>query len=166
MAIFGSVSTVRAQCAGLRYFDAAFAYLDELARTGSESRRRLEALAAGESARVELAGGMYAMEQVYLTKARPDGFFESHRKYIDIQVVVSGEELMEVAEIGLLPVRVGYDADKDVILYSDFGAASVLRFRAGEAGVYFPVDGHMPGLRAGPDARLVRKTVVKVPMPA
>jgi len=166
MAIFGSLPTVRAQCAQFGYFDAAFAYLDELARPGSEARQRLEALAVGGSARVELAGGMYAMEQVYLTKARPDGFFESHRKYIDMQVVLVGEELMEVAEISRLPVRVDYDAGKDVILYADFAAASLLRFRAGEAGVYFPVDGHMPGLRAGAEGQLVRKTVVKVPVPA
>lgn len=166
MAIFGSLPTVRAQCAGFSNFDAAFAYLDELARAGSEARRRLEALAPGESARIELAGGMYAMEQVYQTKARPDGFFESHRRFIDVQVVLAGEELMEVAEIGRLPVRVDYDETKDVILYRDFAGASVLRFQAGEAGVYFPVDGHMPGLRSGAEPRLVRKTVVKVPVPA
>jgi YhcH/YjgK/YiaL family protein len=166
MAIFGSLSTLRAQCSGFNYFNPAFVYLDELTRPGSAARNRLEAMAAGTSARIELTGGMFAMEQVYLTKARADGFFESHRKYIDVQVVLVGEELMEVADIGRLPVRVGYDAEKDVILYRDFTGASVLRFQAGEAGVYFPVDGHMPGLSAGAAAQLVRKTVIKVPVPA
>ena len=166
MAIFGSLSTVRAQCRGLAYFDPAFAYLDELATPGSPARRRLEALAAGESGRVELAGGMYAIEQVYRSKPRAEGFFESHRKFIDIQVVLVGEEIMEVAEIGHLPVKAPFDADKDVIIYGDFPGASVLRFRAGEAGVYFPADGHMPGLMGAGGAQLVRKTVVKVPVPA
>lgn len=166
MAIFGSLSTIRAQCGGFDYFNPAFVYLDELTRMGSVARNRLEAMAAGTSARIELTGGMFAMEQVYLTKARADGCFESHRKYIDVQVVLTGEEVMEVAEIGRLPVRVGYDADKDVVLYHDFAGASVLRFQAGEAGVYFPVDGHMPCLHAGAEAQLIRKSVIKVPVPA
>lgn len=166
MAIFGSLSTVRAQCRGLAYFDPAFAYLDDLARPGSPARKRLEALAAGESGRVELADGMFAIEQVYRSKPRAEGFFESHRKYIDIQAVLAGEELMEVVAIGRLPVKVAYDADKDVIIYADYAGASVLRFQAGEAGVYFPDDGHMPGLMGAAGAQLVRKTVVKVPVPA
>ncbi|MBX3748685.1 MAG: YhcH/YjgK/YiaL family protein [Opitutaceae bacterium] len=166
MAIFGSLSTVRAQCRGLAYFDPAFAYLDELAKSGSPARKRLDALAAGESGRVELADGMFAIEQVYRSKPRAEGFFESHRKYIDIQVVLAGEELMEVAEIGHLPVKTPFDADRDVIIYGDFTGASVLRFRAGEAGVYFPADGHMPGLMGAGGPHLVRKTVVKVPVPA
>ncbi len=166
MAIFGSLSTVRAQCRGLAYFDPAFAYLDDLAKTGSPARKRLDALAAGESGRVELADGMFAIEQVYRSKPRAEGFFESHRKYIDIQVVLAGEELMEVAEIGHLPVKTPFDADRDVIIYGDFAGASVLRFRAGEAGVYFPADGHMPGLMGASGSQLVRKTVGKVPVPA
>ncbi len=166
MAIFGSIPTVRAQCAALRYFDPAFTYLDEVLRAGSEANRRLHALAAGESKRIELVGGMYAMEQVYETKARSAGLFESHRRFIDVQVVVVGEEIMEVAEIGLLPAKTAYDAEKDFLLYGDYAQASVLRFRAGEAAVYFPNDGHMPCLRAGADAVLVRKTVIKVPVPA
>jgi len=166
MAIFGSVSTVRAQCAALRYFDPAFAYIDEILRPGSEANQRLHALAAGGVNRVELGGEMYAMEQVYETKERTKGLFESHRRFIDVQVVVAGDEIMEVVEIGLLPPKTAYDAEKDFLLYGDFAAASVLRFRAGEAAVFFPKDGHMPSLRAGAAAQLVRKTVVKVPVPA
>jgi len=166
MAIFGSLSTIRAQCRGLSHFAPAFAYLDEIAQPGSTARRRLEALAVGETSRVELADGLFAMEQAYRSKPRAEGFFESHRKYIDIQVVLVGEELMEVAEIGHLPVKTPYDADRDVIIYADHAGASVLRFQAGEAGVYFPVDGHMPGLMGAGGAQVVRKTVVKVPVPA
>ena len=55
---------------------------------------------------------------------------------------------------------------KFALLYGDYAAASQLRFRAGEAAVFFPKDGHMPSLRAGATAQLVRKTVVKVPVPA
>jgi biofilm protein TabA len=165
MAIFGSLSTLRAQCAGLHYFDQAFAYIDTVIRPGPGAAR-IQALGAGESNRMELADGMFAIEQVYHTKARADGLFESHRRFIDIQVVLAGEEIMAVADIARLTVRTAYSEEKDAALYGDFAGASVLRFQAGEAAVFFPVDGHMPSVSSGPVAQLVRKTVVKVPVPA
>lgn len=45
----------------------------------------------------------------------------------------------------------------------DVPEASLLRLRAGEAAVYFPVDAHMPCLLVDKPA-IVRKTVVKVPV--
>jgi beta-galactosidase beta subunit len=108
----------------MEIFASTFTYLDEMFRPGSPAALRLAAAAAGATVKIELTGGAFALEQVYLTKARPEGFFESHRQYIDVQVVV-----------------------------------------AGEAAIFFPVDGHMPGLRPGGVAGLVRKTVIKVPVP-
>ena len=52
---------------------------------------------------------------------------------------------------------------KDLIFYRDVPEASLLRLRAGEAAVYFPVDAHMPCLLVDKPA-IVRKTVVKVPV--
>jgi YhcH/YjgK/YiaL family protein len=166
MALFGSVSTLRAQARGWDWSAAVFAYLDDLLRPGSEAHRRLQALAVGKSERIELPGGLFAIEQVYETKARADGFFESHRKYIDVQVVVAGEELMAVTDIARLPVKQGYDGERDVIIYGDYPAASSLRVVAGEAAIFFPVDGHMPSQRIGPVGQVVRKTVIKVPVTA
>lgn len=165
MAIFGPLSTVREQTARLPFLQPAFPYLEECFRPGSAAQQRLAALAAGTSHRVELTGGAFAIEQVYAAKARAEGFYESHRKYIDVQVLVAGEELMEVADISRLTVRQAYDAERDVIIYADFTAASVLRVRTGEAAVFFPEDGHMPSLQAERPS-LVRKTVVKIPVPS
>lgn len=164
MALTGSLATLRAQTARLEIFSAAFGYLDELFRAGSPAATRLRAAAVGANQRIELSGGTFALEQVYLAKARADGFFESHRKYIDVQVVVEGEETLELAEISRLPVRQAYDAERDVIIYADYAGASLLRLGAGEAAIFFPADGHMPGLRSGTVANLVRKTVIKVPV--
>ena len=150
----------------MEIFTATFGYLDELFRAGSPAAVRLRSAAAGVTQRIELAGGAFALEQVYQAKARADGFFESHRKYIDVQVVFEGEEAMELAEISRLTVKQAYDAERDVIIYADYTGASQLRLVAGEAAVFFPLDGHMPALRPGASANLVRKTVIKVPVPA
>ena len=162
MAIFGPLAVVKAQCPDHARFRRAFAYVDEMLQAGSAARRRIEALGAGSSEKIELAGEVFAIEQVYLSKPRPEGFFESHRKYIDVQVIVEGAELMEVEDISRLAVSQAYEAERDFIKYADTLAASILRMRAGDVVVFFPADGHMPSLQwRGP--ALVRKTVVKVP---
>lgn len=163
MAIFGSLATVREQLGGSSKFDAAFDYLEDCFHPGSAASLRLQQLAEGKSERVELAGGAFALEQVYQTKLRSDGFFESHRAFIDVQVVVSGEEFIEVNDIAGLQVKEDRTPAKDVIIYHMADSASVLRLRAGDAAVLYPVDGHMPSIAiAGPSA--VRKIVVKVPV--
>ena len=111
--------------------------------------------------RVELGGGMFAIDAAYLSKLRPEGFFETHRKYIDVQAVLEGEEAMEIADLQRLTLDVPYDAERDLIKYRDYADTSVLRAREGEVAVFFPVDGHMS--RAVTRPVLVRKTVVKVP---
>jgi biofilm protein TabA len=163
MAIFGSLPVVRAQTEGRKNFFPAITYLEEVLREGSEARQRILALTTGRCEKVELIDGIFAMEQSYESKERYDAF-ESHRSYIDIQLIVIGEELMEVADISKLPVTQPYDADRDVIIYGDYKLTSVLRVAAGEAAVYFPRDGHMPNLRVGANPVLIKKTVVKVPV--
>jgi biofilm protein TabA len=163
MAIFGTIKVVRDQTKGWPGFDQAFNYLDEVLKEGSEANLRVRAMAAGEVKRVELREGLYAMEQAYESKVRYDAF-ESHRKYIDIQVLVGGAELMEVADISRLPVSQPFDPERDVIIYGNHTATSVLRMSAGDAAVFRPEDAHMPNLRVGPEPSLVRKVVVKVPV--
>jgi YhcH/YjgK/YiaL family protein len=163
MAIFGSFSTVRMQVASDPRFAAAMIYVAEALKTGSPAAQRISGIAQGATEKTELSGGAFALEQVYLPRARPDGFFESHRNYIDVQVIVEGEELMEVQEIARLAVSQPYLPERDLIKYADSADAAVLRMRAGDVAIFFPEDGHMPSLRwRGPG--LVYKTVVKVPV--
>lgn len=163
MAVIGSLSTIKSQLIRHPSFDAAFAYLDDLAKPASDLHKRLAALVPGDSKRIELTHGVFALEQAYLTKARSAGKMESHRKYIDIQVVVAGMEIMLVNDISHLTVTENLTPGKDLIFYKDAPASSALRFVAGEAAVYFPADGHMPGL-AIDEPTLVRKVVLKVPV--
>jgi YhcH/YjgK/YiaL family protein len=164
MALFGSLATVRAQAPHTREFATAFSYLEDLLRPGSDAAVRLAAAARGDTHRVELSSGVFAIEQVYDTKPRAEGFFESHRKYIDVQVIFSGEELMEVIEVSRATVRQPYVAERDFIVYDDAADASALRLKSGDAAIFFPVDVHMPSLQLHAGPVLVRKSVVKVPV--
>lgn len=166
MALIGSIATVRAQVGSKENFAAAFAYLDDVFRADSPAAARMRALAVGVTERIELAGGAFALEQAYVTKPRTEGFFESHRKFIDVQVIVEGEERMELVDEARAAGKTPYQAERDLIVYEDPAGATVLALRAGDAAVFYPADVHMPGLRAKAEGGLVRKTVIKVPVPA
>ncbi|MEX2044808.1 MAG: YhcH/YjgK/YiaL family protein [Opitutus sp.] len=164
MALYGSLPAVRALAAGLPGFEIAFRYLEELLKAGSPIQARLRAVTSGESEKVDLGGGVFVIEQAYETRLRADGFFESHRKYVDIQAVLDGEETMEVADILRMTERQPYSAERDLIVYEDSSDASLLRVHAGQMAVFFPPDVHMPTLRIRSDPVLVRKAVLKVPV--
>lgn len=164
MALYGSLATLRAQAPHTDGLAAAFAYMDELLRPGSPVQQRVRAMADGDTQKIELGGGVFVIEQVYETKLRADGFFESHRKYIDVQAILEGEELMEVSDLARITVRQPYHADRDVIIYEDNPEASLLRVFPGQAAIFFPEDAHMPTLRIRTEPVRVRKCVVKVPV--
>jgi biofilm protein TabA len=164
MALFGTLASLRAQAPQHAGFAVAFDYVTELLQPGSTAHTRLRGIARGASQKIELSGGVFAVEQVYDTKPRAEGFFESHRKYIDVQIVAEGEELMEVVDVSRITVREPYVAERDLITYHDTDKAAALRLVAGEGAIFFPVDIHMPSLRLGSTAVLVRKSVVKVPV--
>jgi YhcH/YjgK/YiaL family protein len=110
--------------------------------------------------KIEIAGPRaFALVQDYSTKPVEQGFWESHRKHIDIQYVVSGVERIGVAPVETLRVTDPFDEGRDLIKYA--GDGDWITVREGQFTVFFPQDGHMPGVQAG-DAVPVRKVVVKV----
>ncbi len=161
--MFGPFPVLRTQTRSLDFLGAPFAYAAEMLVPASAGRQRLNALAAGTSHRHELTGGAFAMEQAYLTRTRPGSFFETHRKYIDLQVMIEGEEWMEVEDRSRLSITEPYSAERDVVIYADPATASRVRLRPGDAALYFPDDGHMGCLQVAAPV-LVRKVVVKIPV--
>jgi YhcH/YjgK/YiaL family protein len=143
-------------------FAAAFACVEECFRAGTPGHRLLHGLAAGQTERVELAGGAFALLQAYVTKPRAEARWETHRVYVDVQAVAEGEEFMETADAAALTLHEDLTPEKDVIFYQPYDAGSILRLATGSVAVYFPADGHRGGIAIQGPA-LVRKIVVKVP---
>src|SRR6478672_10269679 len=112
--------------------------------------------------RIEIAGpSIFAIVQDYQTKPVEQGFWESHRRHIDIQYVVSGAERIGHSPIDRLAVTDPFNDEKDLIKFA--GSGDWVTVREGQFTVFFPHDGHMPGIQiegAGPTP--VRKVVVKV----
>ncbi len=139
------------------------------AKLGKLLAKGLEALASGELARrepgrYELEGPkLYAIVQDYRTKSPADGRWEAHRKYVDIQFVARGVELLGRSDLATLVESTPYDPEKDIAFYT--GSGFHARLGAGSFAILWPEDAHMPQISLGEGGE-VRKVVVKVGYPS
>lgn len=84
----------------------------------------------------------YYNVQEYETKVNPAKHFESHCKYVDVQMLISGVENLQVADISRLQVEVPYDNDKDRILYYSSDNTASIVLRPGSVVILYPKDAH------------------------
>lgn len=87
---------------------------------------------------------------------------EAHRKYIDVQYICAGVEMMGWLPLALATGLSTYNPDKDVTK-GDVPAAELtpVQVRAGNAAIFYPEDAHAPKLAVGVPVP-VRKIVLKV----
>lgn len=161
MALWGTPEIIAQQLAHTPRFESAIAYLRAAFDPNSAIHARILAVPAGETRRVELSDGVFALEQVYQSKPKAEGRLEAHERHVDLQAIVAGEELIEVTSADGLVVTEEAFKDRDVCFFADATDVSVWRMRAGEVAVFFPADVHKPSLQISGPA-LVHKTVVKV----
>jgi YhcH/YjgK/YiaL family protein len=135
---------------GVRGLERAFEYL---------SRTDLASLPLG---RTDIEGDdVYVMMSEGETKPPEQVKFEAHRRYIDIQLVVRGQEAIGVAPVSALGTVEPYDPAKDIEFFAVPAISETLALHAGDFAVFAPGDGHRPSLHLdGP--HVSRKAVVKV----
>lgn len=114
-----------------------------------------------EVGRYELDCGCYAIVQDYETVPREEKRWEAHRKYIDVQFIAGGSELMGYAPCSALKSVEPYDDAKDIEWFE--GDGSFVPAEARTFVILYPHDAHMPGVADGSPGP-VRKVVVKVPV--
>lgn len=110
-----------------------------------------------------LSDKVYAIVQDYSSKLKSEAKFEAHRKYIDIQYVIKGEELMGVANTDDFTEAVAYDGEKDIVFLEPKSDCSqdFVKVSEKEFVIFTPNDAHMPSIAVcKPD--YVKKVVVKV----
>ena len=89
-------------------------------------------------------------------KSKEAAKLETHRDFIDIQIPLSGVEVMGYTPRTDLPEE-AYNAEKDITFYKGL-AKDYLTITPGMFAIFFPQDGHAPGVT--PDG--VKKVIVKV----
>ena len=108
----------------------------------------------------DIAEGVRAIISEYNSKNIADAVLEAHKKYIDIQYVISGEEQIGYTPLADQTPTIAYDADRDVVFFKE--EVSYTKLSTGMFSVYFPTDLHQPGVKTGSTPTLVKKCVIKV----
>ena len=130
-----------------KYFDEAFAFL---------KNHDLTKLAPGK---YPIDGdNVYATVTYDPTKDYDKSRWESHKKYIDLQYVISGEEKIGVAPASNLTVTESYSAENDIAHYD--GTGKIYDAKPGTFFLFFPGTAHCPNITTGgnkPDLKMVIK---------
>jgi len=101
---------------------------------------------------------IFALVQEYDTKEKIECKLESHFKYIDIQYIINGSELMGVTSLTNQVVINKNEVD-DIAFYK--GDPYLFRVEAGMFTIFFPDDLHMPCVKLNQISK-VKKVVIKV----
>jgi len=105
---------------------------------------------------------VYVNRDTYVARPLEECFFENHENYIDIQIVLKGQEVIGYTHITNpdLKVTTPYNIEKDVTKYNyDPKGAVFFTLEEGFALVYTE-DAHLAKCKANDD--IVEKAVVKV----
>lgn len=112
-----------------------------------------------EDGRYQIVGDkVYANVQTYETKDNAD--YEAHKKYIDIQYVVKGNELIGVCDVNDCVTCKEYDEEKDIEFLKCKKDDKYQHLEEGEFLVLFPTDAHKPSI-SPKNKTEVKKIVVK-----
>lgn len=114
----------------------------------------------------DLGNGVSVNIMTYDTKLRQNAVYEAHQAYVDIQLILDGQEIISVEPLETMHAGTclaEFDLEKDVELYAGNMSGVDHVLRAGEYLILGPQQAHMPGICIGSPSR-VRKAVVKVPV--
>ncbi|MGM9739920.1 MAG: YhcH/YjgK/YiaL family protein [Candidatus Cryptobacteroides sp.] len=112
--------------------------------------------------------GTGAFVNVIDYETRFEGDYEYHRKYIDVQYIVSGGEKCNVLPLTDLTVNLeDYKENDDYGMMNGPAEGAKIQeiiLKQGMVGIYFPFDAHMPSMAVGDVSEKSRKVVVKIPV--
>ena len=129
-------------------WDKAFAYLKET---------NLQALASGRH--VIDGDNVYAIVTEAPSKDYDKTAFESHKRYIDLQYVITGDENMAKAPLASVTVNRPYNETADIAYYT--GEGQIYTVPQNTFILFFPSDAHRPNITPGGN-KVVKKIVIKI----
>jgi biofilm protein TabA len=131
-----------------KYWDEAFAFMKD---------NDLQSMSPGKYA---IDGdNVFAMVTEDATKDFDNTKWESHRNYIDLHYVISGEEKIGVSPVEKAIVTMPYDEMKDIANYKADG--KIYLAKPGTFFIFFPENAHRPGITTGGN-KTDKKLVIKI----
>lgn len=131
------------------HFKKAFKYLKEIQLDNFEFGKKI----------IE-QDYVFAINNEYDTKNKEGSYLEGHKKYIDIQYMVEGEELIGYSSLADQKVQTEYKRDTDLIFFSD-PSETFIKLKKGMFAIFYPEDLHMPGIMTD-KPQTIKKVVIKV----
>lgn len=101
---------------------------------------------------------VFAIVDEYFTKQEEESELEAHRKYVDIQYMINGEEYIQVAPLNQQKISKDFP-ENDLTFYK--GKGQKIKLSAGQFMIFFQTDAHGPGIQIQ-QSEQVKKVVVKV----
>lgn len=113
-------------------FARAFKLIRELVKNPVEGKYDIE------------GDNIYAFVLSYTTSCPDDIKWETHNRYIDIQFLISGKEIIWWSNKNSLKLLTEYNVKEDYTLYEYDGNATTVLMRPLSFTVFFPDDAHIP----------------------
>ena len=113
-----------------------------------------------KNGRYDIDSNMFVLVNEYSTKENESNISEAHRKYIDLQYVLSGSEIIEFETLENQNIVKEYDKENDYSLYN-LKNKSTLILSEGMFALFYPEDLHMPGLINNESVK-IKKIVIKI----
>ena len=112
--------------------------------------------------RYDIDDEIFASVSSYTTIPLNDGKFESHKKYIDIQLLIQGSERIGWTNIDKLVPCTEYNLEKDIIFYKQPEEFfNFITLTPGLFMIFYPSDAHMPQIMFK-ESSDVKKVVIKI----
>ena len=115
----------------------ALEYLYSVCNEAHKNRLRIFELPLKSCKKENINETFFVLEQNYITKPRNECFWESHKKYIDIQLHLKGIEQMEFINVSHLEISEEYNQEKDLIIYNDNRYSNKIIMQKNDIAIFF-----------------------------
>jgi len=120
-----------------------------------------------ELGRIELEGdSLFINIEENDMAPRDDRRPEAHKRYLDIQLVLTGEESIGVAvdsrDENIDGVLEEYSEERDIVFYSNVKRENMIDLFPGDFAIFFPEDIHRPRCSVGGASGRAKKAIVKM----
>ncbi len=118
---------------------------------------RLSSIEDGEF-HLEGKTDFFGIKMKYLTKSEEEGIWEAHRIYLDIHYIISGSEIIALADIETVNPTQDYEEDYQLF---EGDKSNQIKLEAGDFLVLYPNEVHKTGISPDGKNREVEKIVFK-----
>lgn len=116
-----------------------------------------------EDGKLSISGDdVYAVVSTYMTREHNVSRYEIHHNYIDIQCLISGEELIFCNEASKMENDGDYNPETDKLNLKNKDGDVTIHLKPGMASVFYPNDAHKACCMTDSEPKQTRKLLLKV----